>query len=195
MGNHNGEEAPNNDAASRRIGAHKELAPARISASKEMALRRISAYKEVAPRPISAQKEETARRSSARQGGMAGHQEQPRVQGRASAVSNIHHWSRRVGVYRAWIEGEAYRTIPASSVLEQIDCPSARRAPTASAELNSFGTFNRHERPCYGQHPWTPTRAVSVWYRTAGLASRNQKDLALDIIEAEIRSAQHEVLL
>ena len=38
-------------------------------------------------------------------------------------------------------------------------------------------------------------RVVSVWYRTAGLASRNQKDLALDIIEAEIRSAQHEVLL
>ena len=38
-------------------------------------------------------------------------------------------------------------------------------------------------------------RAVSVWYRTAGLASRNQKDLAVEIIEAEIRSAQHEVLL
>ena len=38
-------------------------------------------------------------------------------------------------------------------------------------------------------------RAVSVWYRTAGLASRNQKNLAVEIIEAEIRSAQHEVLL
>lgn len=36
-------------------------------------------------------------------------------------------------------------------------------------------------------------RATSVWYRTAGLASRNRKDLAVDIIEAEIRSAQHEV--
>jgi hypothetical protein len=38
-------------------------------------------------------------------------------------------------------------------------------------------------------------RAESIWYRTAGLASRNQKDLAVEIIEAEIRSAQHEVLL
>jgi len=38
-------------------------------------------------------------------------------------------------------------------------------------------------------------RAASVWYRTAGLASRNQKDLAVEIIEAEIRSAQYEVLL
>src|SRR5690242_17308204 len=38
-------------------------------------------------------------------------------------------------------------------------------------------------------------RAVSVWYRTAGLASRNQKDLAVDILEAEIRSAQREVWL
>jgi hypothetical protein len=38
-------------------------------------------------------------------------------------------------------------------------------------------------------------RAESVWYRTAGLASRNQKDLAVEIIEAEIRSAQHEVWL
>jgi len=38
-------------------------------------------------------------------------------------------------------------------------------------------------------------RAVSVWYRIAGLATRNQKDLGVDIIEAEIRSAQYEVLL
>jgi hypothetical protein len=38
-------------------------------------------------------------------------------------------------------------------------------------------------------------RAESVWYRTAGLASSNRKDLAVDIIEAEIRSAQHEILL
>jgi hypothetical protein len=37
-------------------------------------------------------------------------------------------------------------------------------------------------------------RAESVWYRTAGLASRNQKDLAIAIIEAEIRSAQYESL-
>ena len=38
-------------------------------------------------------------------------------------------------------------------------------------------------------------RATSVWYRVAGLVSREQKDLAVEIIEAEIRSAQHEVLL
>ena len=38
-------------------------------------------------------------------------------------------------------------------------------------------------------------RATSCWYRVAGLVSREQKDLAIDIIESEIRSAQHEVLL
>ncbi len=38
-------------------------------------------------------------------------------------------------------------------------------------------------------------RATSVLYRVAGLISRQEKDLAIDIIEAEIRSAQHEVLL
>jgi hypothetical protein len=38
-------------------------------------------------------------------------------------------------------------------------------------------------------------RAVSVWSRIAGLISRQQKTLAVEIIEAEIRSAQHEVLL
>lgn len=36
-------------------------------------------------------------------------------------------------------------------------------------------------------------RATSVWYRVAGLLRR--KDLAIDVIEGEIRSAQHEVLL
>ena len=38
-------------------------------------------------------------------------------------------------------------------------------------------------------------RAELLWSRTAGLASRNQKDRAVDIIEAEIRSAQREALL
>ena len=38
-------------------------------------------------------------------------------------------------------------------------------------------------------------RATGVWYRVAGLVSREQRDLAVEIIEAEIRSAQHEVLL
>ena len=38
-------------------------------------------------------------------------------------------------------------------------------------------------------------RAISCWYRVAGLISREQKELAIEIIEGEIRSAQHEVLL
>ena len=36
-------------------------------------------------------------------------------------------------------------------------------------------------------------RAVSVWFRIAGLV--RQKELAVDIIEGEIRSAHHEVWL
>ena len=36
-------------------------------------------------------------------------------------------------------------------------------------------------------------RATSVWYRVAGLLRR--KELAIEIIEAEIRSAQYEVWL
>ena len=38
-------------------------------------------------------------------------------------------------------------------------------------------------------------RAELLWSRTAGLASRDRKDRAVDIIEAEIRSAQREALL
>jgi hypothetical protein len=38
-------------------------------------------------------------------------------------------------------------------------------------------------------------RATSCWYRVAGLVSRDQKDIAVEIIEAEIRSAQYEVWL
>jgi len=36
-------------------------------------------------------------------------------------------------------------------------------------------------------------RAESVWYRVAGLLRR--KEIAIDIIEANIRSAQHDALL
>jgi hypothetical protein len=36
-------------------------------------------------------------------------------------------------------------------------------------------------------------RATSVWYRVAGLLRK--KEIAIDIIEAEIRSAQQEVFL
>src|SRR5262245_63279028 len=38
-------------------------------------------------------------------------------------------------------------------------------------------------------------RAELLWSRTAGLASRDRKDRAVDIIEAGIRSAQREALL
>src|SRR5262249_25357821 len=38
-------------------------------------------------------------------------------------------------------------------------------------------------------------RATSCWYRVAGLVSREQKDLAVETIEAEIRSAEYELLL
>ena len=36
-------------------------------------------------------------------------------------------------------------------------------------------------------------RATSIWYRIAGLIG--QREIAVDIIEAEIRAAQHEALL
>ena len=38
-------------------------------------------------------------------------------------------------------------------------------------------------------------RAELLWSRTAGLASRGRKDRVVEIIEAEIRSAQREALL
>jgi len=38
-------------------------------------------------------------------------------------------------------------------------------------------------------------RATSCYYRVGGLVTRGQRDLAVEIIEAEIRSAQHEALL
>jgi hypothetical protein len=48
-----------------------------------------------------------------------------------------------------------------------------------------------HRVECHESHE----RAASVWYRPAGLASRGQKDLAVEIIEAEIRFVRHEALL
>ena len=38
-------------------------------------------------------------------------------------------------------------------------------------------------------------RAVAVWYRIAGLISRKDRDLAVNIIAAEIRNAQKRALL
>jgi hypothetical protein len=36
---------------------------------------------------------------------------------------------------------------------------------------------------------------VFAWYRSAGLTTSNKKDLAVEIVEPEIRSAQYEVRL
>src|SRR5215831_5550130 len=67
---------------------------------------------------------------------------------------------------------------------------------TTSSDVKIDGLPTSPERPAAEPRPMEPhARVVSVWYRTAGLASRNQKDLAVEIIEAEIRSAQYEVLL
>jgi len=38
-------------------------------------------------------------------------------------------------------------------------------------------------------------RATFCYYRVGGLVSRGQRELAIEIIETEIRSAQHEMLL
>jgi hypothetical protein len=38
-------------------------------------------------------------------------------------------------------------------------------------------------------------RATTCYYRIGRLASRGQRDLAVEIIEAEFRSARHEALL
>ena len=65
--------------------------------------------------------------------------------------------------------------------------PSCRLISWALTERRNVG---------HGGNPMEPrARAESVWYRTAGLATRNRKDLAVDIIESEIRSAMHEVWL
>lgn len=52
---------------------------------------------------------------------------------------------------------------------------------TTDVALVQRGPMDAHER------------ATSVWYRVAGLLRR--KEIAIDIIEAEIRSAQQEALL
>jgi hypothetical protein len=52
---------------------------------------------------------------------------------------------------------------------------------TTGSVLVERGPMDAHER------------ATSCWYRVAGLLRR--KDLAIDINESEIRSAQYEVLL
>ena len=48
----------------------------------------------------------------------------------------------------------------------------------------------------HGVSPMDPyERATSCWYRVAGLVSREQRELAVDIIEGELRSAMYETLL
>src|SRR5262245_58269229 len=74
----------------------------------------------------------------------------------------------------------------------------ARRRVKGAGEPRpvSFQTRLRRARMSARMPGMDPhARAVSCWYRVAGLVSREQKDLAVEIIEAEIRSAQHEVLL
>src|SRR5712691_4117295 len=53
--------------------------------------------------------------------------------------------------------------------------------------------FARNTRSARIQRMDPHERATSVWYRVAGLLRR--KDLAIEIVEAEIRSAQQEILL
>ena len=66
-----------------------------------------------------------------------------------------------------------------------MDIPVSARPETLrrSRKSNRMPGMDPHER------------ATSVYYRVAGLVTRERKDLAVEIIEAEIRSAQHEVLL
>jgi hypothetical protein len=56
---------------------------------------------------------------------------------------------------------------------------------------NGAASTARPSRKLAGMDPHE--RATSVWYRVAGLLRR--KELAIEIVAAEIRSAQHEVLL
>ena len=67
-------------------------------------------------------------------------------------------------------------------------------------EASPHLTVHRSRLPCGLDvliHPdnSVPQVCVSVWYRVAGLISREQKTFAVGIIEAEIRSAPHEVWL
>jgi hypothetical protein len=59
--------------------------------------------------------------------------------------------------------------------------PTTSHSPVSSGEPVADLKLHREER------------ATSYWYRVAGLLRR--KDIAIEIIEAEIRSAQREVLL
>ena len=47
---------------------------------------------------------------------------------------------------------------------------------------------------CYRRRPWTPSRARRVRLVSRGRPLR-RKELAIEIVEAEIRSAQYEILL
>ena len=74
------------------------------------------------------------------------------------------------------------------------------RVAAMSAQLNGYSRIRpetlRRSRKSDRMPGMDPhERATSVYYRVAGLVTRERKDLAVEIIEAEIRSAQHEVLL
>src|SRR5262249_1091109 len=74
--------------------------------------------------------------------------------------------------------------------------PSPVRALGPDACRVSFPTRLRRARLFDRMPRMDPhERATRCWYRVAGLVSRKQKDLAVEIIEAEIRSAEYELLL
>ena len=76
--------------------------------------------------------------------------------------------------------------------------PLAEGAPDLLSLMDSANrSTDESARPPVGPKPIATDpreRASRVWYRIAALISRKQKDLAIDIIEGEIRSAQHDAL-
>ena len=76
--------------------------------------------------------------------------------------------------------------------------PLAEGAPDLLSLMDSANrSTDESARPPVGPKPIATDpreRASRVWYRIAALISRKRKDLAIDIIEGEIRSAQHDAL-
>jgi hypothetical protein len=71
------------------------------------------------------------------------------------------------------------------------------RAGDAGASAEQFAALARREaeRGAAVMEMDPHERATSCWYRIAGLASQDLNALAIEILEAEIRSAQHDVCL
>jgi hypothetical protein len=76
-------------------------------------------------------------------------------------------------------------------------CPVNALSITGAAHSTNQSA-DESPRPPLGATPITRSSvsvATSVWYHIAGLIRRKQKDLAIELIEAEIRSVQHDVFL